>query len=39
MRKMKKPVDQKLLWTLAGVAVVAGSVVAVADYVKRKKND
>ena len=31
--------NQKLLWTLAGVTMVAGSVVAVADYVKRKKGD
>ena len=35
----KKNVDSKMLWTLAGVAVVAGSVVAVADYVKRKKEE
>lgn len=33
----KKTLDQKMLMTLAGVAVVAGSVVAVADYLKRKK--
>ena len=33
----KKTFDQKMLMTLAGVAVVAGSVVAVADYLKRKK--
>ena len=39
MKNLKKHVDPKLIWTLAGVAVVAGSVVAVADYVKRKKND
>ena len=37
MKLKKGKVDQKLLMTLAGVAVVAGSVVAVADYVKRKK--
>ena len=35
----KKSLDQKMLLTLAGVAVVAGSVVAVADYVKRKKEE
>ena len=35
----KKNLDQKMLLTLAGVAVVAGSVVAVADYVKRKKEE
>ncbi len=35
----KKTLDQKMLMTLAGVAVVAGSVVAVADYVKRKKEE
>lgn len=35
----KKNFDQKMLLTLAGVAVVAGSVVAVADYVKRKKEE
>ncbi len=35
----KKTFDQKMLMTLAGVAVVAGSVVAVADYVKRKKEE
>ena len=34
----KKTLDQKMLMTLAGVAVVAGSVVAVADYLKRKKD-
>ena len=39
MKNLKKHVDPKLIWTLAGVAVVAGSVVAVADYVKRKKRD
>ena len=39
MKNLKKHVDPKLIWTLAGVAVVAGSVVAVADYVKRKKKD
>ena len=33
----KKITDQKMLLTLAGVAVVAGSIVAVADYLKRKK--
>ena len=37
MKQLKKSVDRKMLMTLAGVAVVAGSVVAVADYVKRKK--
>ena len=37
MAKMKDQ-DRKILMTLAGVAVVAGSVVAVADYVKRKKH-
>ena len=37
MAKMKEQ-DRKILMTLAGVAVVAGSVVAVADYVKRKKH-
>lgn len=35
----KKNADQKMLLTLAGVAVVAGSIVAVADYVKRKKEE
>lgn len=35
----KKNFDQKMLLTLAGVALVAGSVVAVADYVKRKKDE
>ena len=35
----KKTFDQKMLLTLAGVAVVAGSVVAVADYVKRKREE
>ncbi len=35
----KRTLDQKMLMTLAGVAVVAGSVVAVADYVKRKKEE
>ena len=35
----KKNLDQKMLLTLAGVAVVAGSVVAVADYVQRKKEE
>ena len=39
MKNLKKHVDPKLIWTLAGVAVVAGSVVAVADYVKRKKSE
>ena len=39
MKNLKKHVDPKLIWTLAGVAMVAGSVVAVADYVKRKKKD
>ncbi len=33
-----KAADRKLVMTLAGVAVVAGSVVAVADYVRRKKH-
>lgn len=37
MKQLKKSADRKMLMTLAGVAVVAGSVVAVADYVKRKK--
>ena len=37
LKKMKTP-DRKLVMTLAGVAVVAGSVVAVADYVRRKKH-
>ena len=37
---MKKQYNnQKMLLTLAGVAVVAGSVVAVADYLKRKKEE
>ena len=36
---MKKTTDRKMLMTLAGVAVVAGSVVAIADYVKRKKHN
>ena len=36
-KKIKTP-DRKLIMTLAGVAVVAGSVVAVADYVRRKKH-
>ena len=35
----KKNADQKMLLTLAGVAVVAGLIVAVADYVKRKKEE
>ena len=35
----KKNVNQKMLLTLAGVAVVAGSVVAVADYMRRKKEE
>ncbi len=38
LKKMKAP-DRKLMMTLAGVAVVAGSVVAVADYVRRKKHN
>lgn len=37
MKQLKKSADRKMLMTLAGVAVIAGSVVAVADYVKRKK--
>ena len=36
--KKLKASDRKLVMTLAGVAVVAGSVVAVADYVRRKKH-
>ncbi len=44
MKKKKKSAklgstDRKLVMTLAGVAVVAGSVVAVADYVRRKKHN
>ena len=39
MKNLKKHFDPKLIWTVASVAVVAGSVVAVADYVKRKKNE
>ena len=35
----KKTPDRKMIMTLAGVAVVAGSVVAIADYVKRKKHN
>ncbi len=35
----KKTSDQKIAMTLAGIALVAGSVVAVADYVKRKKHN
>ena len=36
--KKTNPSSRKLVMTLAGVAVVAGSVVAVADYVRRKKH-
>ena len=38
MKLKKEAFDKKMWMTLAGVAVVAGSVVAVADYVKRKKD-
>ena len=35
----KKTQEQKIAMTLAGIALIAGSVVAVADYVKRKKHN
>jgi len=35
----KNTSDQKIAMTLAGIALVAGSIVAVADYVKRKKHN
>ena len=35
----KKPVNSKLLYTIAGAAVIAGSAIAIADFARRKKNE